>query len=105
MIEFPVSWIKWDVVKRVNWLANNKQTVHDLKVLPQYFYDVKSGKKQFEVRKDDRDYRVDDFLFLHNFDGNSYLDDEPLLCKVTYKLPGGRFGIEEGYCVLGIELV
>jgi hypothetical protein len=40
---------------------------HDLKVWPEYFDQVANGDKTFEVRKDDRDYRVGDLLLLREW--------------------------------------
>ena len=37
---------------------------HYLKILPEYYEAVKSGDKTFEVRKNDRDYQVNDVLHL-----------------------------------------
>ncbi|MDK1004046.1 ASCH/PUA domain-containing protein [Bacillus subtilis] len=37
---------------------------HILKILPEYFDAVCSGKKSFEIRKNDRNYRVGDELIL-----------------------------------------
>lgn len=37
---------------------------HDLKLDIKYFDDVKSGKKNFEIRKNDRDFQVGDILEL-----------------------------------------
>lgn len=39
-------------------------TTHELKLDIRYFDDVKSGKKNFEIRKDDRDFKVGDILEL-----------------------------------------
>lgn len=36
--------------------------IHELKLDIKYFDDVKSGKKNFEVRKNDRDFQVGDIL-------------------------------------------
>ena len=36
----------------------------ELKILPEYFEAVKSGKKTFELRKNDRDFCVGDILIL-----------------------------------------
>ncbi|WP_331384989.1 DUF3850 domain-containing protein [Bacillus badius] len=41
---------------------------HELKIYPQYFKAVVSGKKSFEIRKNDRDFKVGDTLLLHEFD-------------------------------------
>lgn len=78
--------------------------VHRLKTWPEYFEAILSGRKTFEVRKDDRDFAVGDVL--------SLLEWRPdLEChtgrgcdvQVTYKMTGGQFGLEYGSCVLGIK--
>lgn len=89
--------------------------VHRLKTLPEYMYRVHSGQKTFEVRRNDRDFQVGDILALeihyppdhhdresrNNFGGTVW----QINAKVTYVLPGGQFGIEPGYCIMGIEKV
>lgn len=39
-------------------------TIHELKILPEYFEPIESGKKKFEVRINVRDYQVGDTLIL-----------------------------------------
>ena len=39
---------------------------HELKIYPKYFEDVISGKKTFEVRKNDRKFNIGDILILRN---------------------------------------
>jgi len=60
--------------------------------------------KPFEVRKNDRDYQINDILWLKEFDPDKqeYTGNE---CRrrVTYILHGGDFGIEKGYCVMGLS--
>lgn len=76
---------------------------HDLKCWPPYFQAVMAGEKPFEVRQNDRDYRVFDMLVLREWrpDWKEYTGR---MCRrvVTYTLPGGSFGIEAGYVVLGL---
>lgn len=96
---------------------------HKLKTWPTYFQAVRSGKKTFEIRKNDRNYQVNDVLVLEEWkpvqercDVHYYFEgDGRCSCsngeytgaifeaKITYKLDGGQFGIEEGYCILGIR--
>lgn len=78
---------------------------HDLKVIPPYFDDIWSLRKTWEVRKNDRDYQVGDTLILNEFDPetNDYTS-KFVKAKVKYILHGGQFGIEEGYCVMTIDL-
>lgn len=39
---------------------------HNLKILPQYFEAVINGCKNFEIRKNDRFFKLNDILFLKN---------------------------------------
>lgn len=43
-------------------------TVHELKTWPQFFDDLLSGRKEFEVRQNDRPFRIDDVLRLREYD-------------------------------------
>ncbi|RKJ45990.1 DUF3850 domain-containing protein, partial [Butyricicoccus sp. 1XD8-22] len=42
--------------------------VHELKIYPEYFKEVICGKKTFEIRRNDRGYKVGDILSLKEFD-------------------------------------
>lgn len=75
---------------------------HDLKTLPPFFWRVSEGTKNFEVRKNDRDFQVGDTVILNYF--NPERPDEfnqPIYVQVTYVLHGGQFGIDKDYCVFG----
>ena len=76
---------------------------HFLKIWPVYFTDVQKRLKNFEVRKDDRNYSVGDVLILqeYNIEEQKYTGNE-IRKTVSYKLSGGQFGIETGYCILGL---
>lgn len=72
---------------------------HELKILPEYFEAVTSGRKRFEIRKNDRDYKVGDLLYLREwnadeFTGNSYK------AEVTYITD---YAQKDGSVVLGIR--
>lgn len=75
---------------------------HELKTWPGPFADVRSYRKNFEVRKDDRNFQIGDCLILEEWDPDTekYTGDMARR-TVGYKLLGGQFGIEDGYCVLG----
>jgi hypothetical protein len=77
---------------------------HELKTWSVYFQAVRDGRKTFEVRKHDRPFEVGDILLLLCYDpiGQEYSGAS---CEVVvrYILEGGKFGIEPGYCVMGIE--
>lgn len=80
--------------------------LHELKTWPRYFQDAKAGLKTFEVRRFDRSFAVHDHLLLKEYDprAKEYTGDS-ILREITYILPGGQFGIEPGYCVLGLAEV
>lgn len=83
-------------------------TTHTLKTLSAYWYAVERGDKNFEVRRNDRGFQTGDTLLLEHFDPNSpphpFQGSHPLLARrITYILPGGEFGIDPGYVVMGIE--
>ncbi len=76
---------------------------HQLKILPEFFDAVKCGNKRFELRKNDRNYQVGDMLILEEWDGQQYTGDS-IVRFVTYVYHGkGKFGLAEGYCILGIS--
>lgn len=80
---------------------------HWLKTWPAYWLAVERGDKTFEVRKNDRCYQAGDTLMLEYFDPDRKPEDfeplrDPLRRHVTFVLPGGQFGIEPGYVVMGI---
>lgn len=79
---------------------------HKLKTWREFFVLVLSGVKKFEVRLNDRDYRVGDELLLQEWDpkANEYTGRN-LSRVVTYILEGGQFGIEPEYVVLGIKKI
>lgn len=78
--------------------------IHELKTWPGFFNDVLIGTKTFEVRMDDRNFQVGDVLILCGWDPVREIFTGMRCSRaVTYKLPGGQFGIQPGYCVLGLE--
>jgi ASC-1-like (ASCH) protein len=58
---------------------------HRLKIWPEYFEAVLSGKKTFEIRKNDRGFQVNNLLLLqeYNPEAEEYTGRE-LLVEVTY---------------------
>ena len=77
---------------------------HELKIYPTYFEDVLSGKKKFEIRKNDRKYRVGDILKLKEWDNIKYSDREAR-AEVIYLIDDKFVGIQPGYVVMGISLI
>lgn len=74
--------------------------IHEVKILPKYFEDVESGRKTFEVRKNDRPYKVGDYLALNEWENNEY-SGRFILAQIVYILTDEQY-VKSGYCVLGI---
>lgn len=77
---------------------------HDLKTHLQYFKAIWDNKKRFDVRFDDRKFEVGDTITLleYNEKQNTYTG-RSLGATISYKLDGGQFGLQEGYCVLSLD--
>ena len=81
---------------------------HELKTLPVYWDAVASGQKPFEVRLDDRGFKVGDTLRLLRHESGQTAPSmdgrgQDISRDITYVLRGGQFGIEVGYVVLGLR--
>lgn len=72
---------------------------HELKILPEYFEAVVSGRKQFEIRKNDRDFNVSDRLYLREWNGEEFTGDS-YKAEITYITD---YAQKDGYVVLGIR--
>ncbi len=60
------------------------EIVHELKLWDVYFREVKNGNKTFEVRLNDRNFKVGDFLLLNEYDPDReiYLGRK-IICKIS----------------------
>lgn len=76
--------------------------VHNLKTWPVYFERQKDGTKNFEVRKNDRDFQTGDTFISQYYDPEREVYGEELRFTISYVLTGGQFGIKKGYAVLGL---
>lgn len=84
--------------------------VHQLKTVQPYFDDIWENGKNFEVRRNDRNFKVGDVLMLLEYDpskANDTGDGYTGMCitaKITYILNNPQY-CKEGYVILGIEIV
>lgn len=76
---------------------------HNLKTWPQYFQRILSGEKTFEVRKNDRDFQVGDYLLLNEYDPKTdKFTGNFVYKKVSYILHGGNFGLDKDTVVMSL---
>ena len=79
------------------------QRTHELKTWPEHFQAAVSGEKRFEVRVNDRDFRVGDMLRLREWDPvNGAYTNREVKQRVTHILLGGQFGIAPTHCVMSL---
>lgn len=77
--------------------------IHGLKIAPEYFDAVRRGVKNFELRKNDRDFKVGDYLALNEWDGEAYTGRSELV-KVIYAMnPNDIMNSAGGYLIMSIE--
>lgn len=72
-----------------------------VKIKPCYYLAVEKGVKPFEVRYNDRDYKVGDILVLEEFAAGEYTGRK-MNYEITYVLSDPEY-VKEGYVVLGIK--
>lgn len=81
--------------------TESKERRHKLKLAAMFFDDVLTGKKSFELRKNDRNYQIGDILEMREMK-----DGEPTgreMEKEVIYIIEGFAGLEEGYCILGLK--
>jgi ASC-1-like (ASCH) protein len=77
--------------------------IHSLKIDPEFYDLLKTGKKTSELRKNDRNYKTGDTLVLHAYEKEiGYLDSIVLRFSVTHVLENFD-GLKPGYCILSIK--
>lgn len=91
--------------------------LHELKIKHEYLVEIVLGNKTFELRKNDRDYQVNDLIRFINIPspkkdltlseiscGDSAYIDENTLYRITYVLKDvPEYGLDKDYCILGIK--
>lgn len=84
-------------LRRSQWRA---PVDHQLKTLPEFFSAVATGRKTFEVRINDRDYRVGDTLLLLEWTESGGYTGRRVRREVTYVTDYAQVG---GHVVLGLR--
>lgn len=77
---------------------------HELKTEAEYYQAIEEGLKAFELRKNDRDFKVGDMLVLEETINGIKTGRELDPLEIIYVLQGGKYGLEKGYCILQLNL-
>jgi len=78
---------------------------HHLKVWPWFYRELLTGAKTFELRKNDRDFKVGDTLEEEEWNDatQQYTESPHLRFTVTHIMHGPLFGLEAGWCCMSIK--
>ena len=79
---------------------NKSYMLHELKINKQYFKEVSNRKKTFEIRKNDREFKVGDFVKLKEIDENKKYTGNEELFEITYLT---NYAQKENYVVFAIS--
>lgn len=91
---------KADEEKMQQLPSQQEKKVHDVKLGTTFFDDVKTGRKTFELRKNDRGYKEGDIIVMHEYkDGTT--TGRTIEKKIVY-MQEDFTGLEDGYCILGL---
>ena len=79
---------------------------HRLKTWPVFFADTEVGAKRFEIRKNDRDFHVGDFLRLEEYDPQKGYTDDFVLAEIDYIVSlDGIPDMPDGFVGMSISLI
>lgn len=77
--------------------------VHKLKILPEYYNAQIEEKKNFEIRKNDRNYQIGDWLLLKEYNPKiKKFTERKVMVEVTYIT---NYQQKDGYVVLGTKYI
>lgn len=74
--------------------------IHELKIQSEYFLAVINKTKTFEIRKNDRDFKVDDKIILREIDSSGRYTGRIAFRKITYITD---YAQQENYVVMAIR--
>ncbi len=77
--------------------------VHELKIHPEHFREITLGLKTYEVRLNDRNFEVGDYILLREYYHEEYQNNE-IMVRIKHILADFE-GLAENYVVLGLNEV
>jgi len=76
---------------------------HEIKTELEYYQAAERGEKNFEVRKNDRDYKKHDIVTLVEVKNGKLTGRKLEPAEITYIVYGGKYGIDSDYCVMQLK--
>ena len=85
-------------------ITDSSSKIHNLKLKKEFFYDVKNNRKTFEIRKNDRDFKRGVFINFYKICDDYNREISTFTSKrIKYFFDDTKYGLKEGYCILGLE--
>lgn len=79
-----------------------RKVIHELKIWPDYYWEVFLGHKTFEIRKNDRDFKTGDMVILKEWNPITKLyTGNKLARKIIYILKDVE-GLEKDFILMSI---
>jgi hypothetical protein len=83
--------------------TQEKVKVHTIKTWPEYFQAVWDGKKPWEYRENDRDYKAGDVAVLQEWDPDTKKNTgREITAEIEYVF-GNAFGLADGYVIFSLS--
>jgi len=74
---------------------------HYLKIETEYYQAIERGEKKFELRKNDRDFKKYDMLYLEEVVNGVKTGRSLRPVEIQYVLKDcAKYGLSDGYCIL-----
>jgi len=85
-------------------------SIKELKILKNYFNDILFNNKRFELRKNDKNFLINDVIILREFDdiNNSYTyySENKITIRIIYVLKDvEKYGLNKDYCIFGFDIL
>lgn len=94
--EYPVEWVRRGMATAC---LGFEQVIHDIKIAPQFFDDVATGIKPFEIRFDDRNYRNGEQVLMREYRDDEYTGRE-ITATISYVTD---FAQHDNWVVFGLR--
>lgn len=76
---------------------------HYLKTETQFYQSVERGEKTWEVRFNDRDYKVGDMIYLDEVVQGVPTGRQSKQYEITYIYEGRQYGLKDGFVIFSIK--
>lgn len=97
------TYFDWDVQFLVLYLWKEKYEIISLKTVQPYFDLVFKGIKNFEVRKNDRNFQVGQFVLLREYNAqDDTYTGRMVMARIRYILDSADY-VKDGYTILQLE--